>query len=268
MKNKIYYLSFSAVFYWVACGASSAISSQAVEAMLPFKSEISSSLDSVVYQSENLIIRQLSEHIYIHTSFLDTESFGKVSCNGMVVLNEGEAIVFDTPTDEESSLELIKYFSGKSFTTIKGVVATHFHADCVGGLKAFHEHNIPSYAGQQTIKLLKEKEVDDQIFPLHSFDEHLVLKVGEQEVYAEFFGEGHTKDNVIGYFPEDRVMFGGCLIKETGAGEGNLEDANVEAWPVTIRNIKQKYPETAVVIPGHGKPGGTELLDYTISLFD
>jgi len=199
---------------------------------------------------------------------LDTESFGKVSCNGMVVINMGEAIVFDTPTDEKSSLELIKYFSGKSFTTIKGVVATHFHADCVGGLKTFHQHNIPSYAARRTINILKEKEVDHQLFPLNSFDEQLVLKVGGQEVYAEFFGEGHTKDNVVGYFPEDRVMFGGCLIKETGAGKGNLEDANVEAWPVTIRDIKQKYPETALVIPGHGKPGGTELFDYTISLFD
>src|SRR5690606_15506376 len=258
MKNKTYYLSFSAFLCCVACGAPSATSSQAVTTTPPFKSEISSSFDSLVYQSENLIIRQLSDHIYLHTSFLDTESFGKVSCNGMVVINMGEAIVFDTPTDEKSSLELFKYFSGKSFTMIKGVVATHFHADCVGGLKAFHQHNIPSYAAQRTSKLLKEKEVDPQLFPLHSFDEQLVLKVGDQEVYAEFFGEGHTNDRQLGYFAEDKVMLVGCLIRETGAGKGNMEDANVEAWPVNIRNIKQISPETALVIPVRGETGGTE----------
>ena len=84
---------------------------------------------------------------------------------------------------------------------------------------------------------------------------------------AEFAGEGHTKDNIIGYFPSENVMFGGCLIKEIRAGKGNLEDANVNDWSATVEKIKQEYPKTKIVIPGHGKYGGTELLDYTIKLF-
>ncbi len=38
-------------------------------------------------------------------------------------------------------------------------------------------------------------------------------------------------------------MFGGCLIKEEGAGKGNLAEANVEEWPNTVRKVKMKYPE-------------------------
>jgi metallo-beta-lactamase class B len=34
-----------------------------------------------------------------------------------------------------------------------------------------------------------------------------------------------------------------------------------------VRKIKEKYPEVKIVIPGHGKPGGTALFDYTIELF-
>ena len=63
-------------------------------------------------------------------------------------------------------------------------------------------------------------------------------------------------------------MFGGCLVKEVGAGKGNLEDANVATWPKTIRMLKAKYPDVKIVVPGHGKAGGAELLDYTVKLFE
>ena len=38
-----------------------------------------------VNKSKALIINQISEHVYQHISFLETENFGKVSCNGMIV---------------------------------------------------------------------------------------------------------------------------------------------------------------------------------------
>jgi len=46
-----------------------------------------------------------------------------------------------------------------------------------------------------------------------------------------------------------------------------LEDANINAWPLTIENIKRLFPQTKIVIPGHDEPGGKELLDYTFNLF-
>ncbi len=228
--------------------------------------ETTMSNDSIIFQNEKLIIRKLSEHTYQHISFLNTETFGRVACNGMIVINEKEAIVFDTPTDHESSIELIEHVSKQLNCKINAVIATHFHADCVAGLSAFHEYNIPSYANLKTVELLKAKD-STSVLPKNSFDNKLALNVGDKNVYAEYFGEGHTKDNVIGYFPDDNAIFGGCLIKEVGAGKGNLEDANVSVWPTTVRNLKQKYPETKIVIPGHGKAGGTELFDYTIDLF-
>ncbi len=222
--------------------------------------------DSIVYKSEELHIRQLSDHVYIHTSFLNTDSFGRVACNGMLIVNGNEAVIFDTPADNKSSEELIQYITGTLKTNVNALIPTHFHADCVGGLEAFNAHNIPAYASSQTIALLKSK---GQKFtkPIKAFKETLTLPVGDKKVYAEYVGEGHTKDNVIGYFPDDKALFGGCLIKEVGAAKGNLEDANVAAWPGTVSKLKQKYPQAKIIVPGHGKPGGTELLDYTIHLF-
>lgn len=182
----------------------------------------------------------------------------------MIVTDKNEAVVFDTPSDNKTSEELIRFIQDKLHAKIVAIIPTHFHADCLGGLSAFHQHNIPSYSYIKTIELAKKNGFE---VPQNSFDKMLELNVGNKKVFAEFAGEGHTKDNVIGYFPSENILFGGCLIKEVGAGKGNLEDANVNDWSATVKKIKQEYPNAKVVIPGHGKYGGTELLDYTIKLF-
>lgn len=222
--------------------------------------------NSVVYESKKLIIRKVSNHVYEHVSFLDSKDFGRVSCNGMIVVNDNEAVVFDTPTENESSEELISYVMKKLQCRINAVIPTHFHSDCVGGLDKFNEYNIPAYASDKTVELLRIK---NQLFskPIAGFSDSAVFNIGDKKVYARYFGEGHTKDNIVGYFPEDKVLFGGCLIKEIGSEKGNLEDANTKKWPGTVLKLKQKYPQVKVVIPGHGQKGGTKLFDYTIKLF-
>ena len=217
-----------------------------------------------LYQSETLEIQKITDHVYQHISFLDTESFGKVPCNGMIVFDEGEAIIFDTPTDDATARELIDWVENNLKGKVTAVIPTHFHIDCLGGLDAFHQRGISSYASNKTIALAKANQA---FVPHNGFDSLLELKVGDEPVVAAFTGEGHTRDNIVGYVPGEKVLFGGCLVKEVGAGKGNLEDANVQEWPLTMDTLKNKYPDVKIVIPGHGKPGGTELLDYTATLF-
>lgn len=218
----------------------------------------------VPYHSATLSIQRVSPHVYQHTSFLETKSFGKVPCNGIVIVDAGEAIVFDTPATSSATMELIAYTEKELKATIKAVVPTHFHADCLAGLAEFHHRNIPSYALNTTIQLAAGSKAT---VPQKGFEERLALRVGRKDVVARFLGEGHTKDNIVAYFPAEQVLFGGCLIKEVGAGKGNLEDANVSAWPLTVARLRQTYPDTRLLIPGHGKAGGLELSDYTIQLF-
>lgn len=219
----------------------------------------------IVYETDDLIIEKISENIYQHISYLQTESFGKVSCNGMIVVDDGEAIVLDTTTDAETSEALIHYFVHELELDIKAVVSTHFHEDCVGGLDVFHHRNIPSYAHFRTIELLKGSK---QNIPQNGFETNLDLKIGNEILHLDYFGEGHTTDNIVGYFPKTKSLFGGCLVKGMDASKGYLGDANVEAWPTTIRHLQTRFPAIQMIIPGHGKIGGPELLDYTIQLFE
>lgn len=217
-----------------------------------------------VYKTEDLIVTQIAENAFEHTSFKQTNDFGNVPCNGLIVRNNDEAIVFDTPTKDKSSEELIKWIKETLHCKINAIIPTHFHDDCLGGLKAFHENKIPSYAYFKTTELAKENKY---VVPENSFNDSLRLKAGDESVIVKFFGEGHTKDNVVGYFPAENILFGGCLIKELEAGKGYLGDANVADWPNTVEKIKKEYPDVKIIIPGHGEYGNSKLLDYTINLF-
>jgi len=217
-----------------------------------------------IYKSKDLVITQISPNSFKHTSYLQTDEFGNVPCNGLIVRNKTETIIFDTPTKNETSVELIKWIKDSLQCKINAIIPTHFHNDCLGGLKAFHENNIPSFANYKTIELAKENEFE---VPQNGFEDSLVLKVGSENIIAKYFGEGHTKDNVIGYFKSEEVMFGGCLIKELKASKGYLGDANVNEWSNTVEKIKKKYPNVKIVVPGHGAHGNKKLLDYTINLF-
>lgn len=223
-----------------------------------------SSESNQVYKSTDLIIKQVAENSFVHVSFLQTDDFGNVPCNGLVVTNGSEAIIFDTPANDKGSEELIRWIKETLHCSIKAIIPTHFHNDCLGGLKTFHADSIPSYANIKTIELAKENNFP---IPQNGFRDSLRLALGDSYVTVRFPGEGHTKDNVVGYFPNDNILFGGCLIKEVDASKGFLGDANVPAWAGTVERVKDAYPNIKIVVPGHGEPGGQELLDYTIKLF-
>ncbi len=218
----------------------------------------------VKYDSKTLTITQLTPQAFLHISHLYVQGFGKVSCNGLIVVDNDEALVFDTPVDDIVALELINWVETQLGNKIEAVVATHFHDDCLGGLNAFHERKIKSYALEKTAEFAKKDGVS---VPQNVFRDSLSIPLGTEKILLHHIGEGHTRDNIIGYFPKEGVLFGGCLVKSLGAGKGYLGDANVGAWPKTVSKLKVTYKNASLIIPGHGKPGGKELLDYTIDLF-
>jgi metallo-beta-lactamase class B len=220
---------------------------------------------SLVSKNEKqLAFYKIKKNTFVHISFLQTQTWGKVGCNGMIYIHKNQAFIFDTPADNETSEALIKTVEEQKIK-IKGVIVNHFHNDCLGGLEAFHKKGIKSYASEKTIGLAKK---DSVTVPQIGFKEKLTLRIGKKEIVNQYLGEAHTKDNIISFIPSENTMFGGCMVKELNAGKGFLGDANEKEWSNTIRNVKTTFPNIEKVIPGHGKVGGPELLDYTIRLFE
>jgi metallo-beta-lactamase class B VIM len=92
-----------------------------------------------------------------------------------------------------------------------------------------------------------------------------VDRVGPLEVF--YPGPAHTRDNVVVWLPGSRVLAGGCAVRAGGATAlGNVADADVPQYAASMRRVLARYPEPEIVVPGHGAPGGVELLRNTIEV--
>lgn len=180
-------------------------------------------------------------------------------------MRNGECAVFDTTPDDSSSLELINVIDSIFNVKIKFLVINHFHGDCLGGAKSFINCGAKVVANKKTIELANK---DSIFFDAITFENENILEVGGDKVVNRFLGEGHTQDNIVSFITSKNVLFGGCLVKELGANKGYLHDANLNEWARTIERVKDVFPKINLVVPGHGKSGSIELLDYTKELFD
>ncbi len=217
-----------------------------------------------VYESDTLEIHQLTDNSFLHISYLETKDFGKVPCNGMVLADGGEAVVLETTVDGASSRELIQWVENELKSRIVGVIAHHFHEDCLGGIEAFHEKNIPSFGSHKTIELARSTGRTPPQQPI--LNGHQTF-FGDLMVESRYFGPAHTEDNIVSHIPEDQLLFGGCMIKSLKSGKGNVEDANLNRYAESVKELQQHFKVLEIVVPGHGQAGGPELIQYTIDLF-
>ncbi|MEL6536795.1 MAG: subclass B1 metallo-beta-lactamase [Bacteroidota bacterium] len=221
-------------------------------------------LIQLAYQSESLIIEQVSAHCWRHESYMFAMGFGKVACNGLIYAEGNEAWVFDTPSNPEASQELLGFLTDSLQMQVKGVVATHSHEDCLAGLDVFHTAQIPSWGYQLTLAFAEE---NGKAVPQGSYGTDTTFTLGDQSFRLWFAGEGHTLDNTVVYIPVDSTLFGGCLVKSLGSGYGYVGEADVDAWPKTAARILEEFPEVQHVVPGHGRMGNDSLLHFTAELF-
>lgn len=221
---------------------------------------------SRVELAPDLFVEPLAPGVWLHVSSLEVKGWGLVPANGLVVVSEGEAALVDTPWTDEQTRLLAKWLADEHGASLTIAVATHFHEDCLGGLGAAHALGAASYASEATIALAEKA---GSVTPENAFTRRIDLSVGDFVVALEEVGRGHTVDNFVAWVPGPNVVFGGCLVKAADAtGMGNTADADIDEWPRTIDRVGARFPEARIIVPGHGKPGGRELLDRTKELIE
>lgn len=217
-------------------------------------------------ETEELRIYPIAENVWVHVSYLETDEWGKVACNGMIYQVGNEVSIFDTPITNQVSAQLMQWVEVTLQSTVAAVIVNHHHIDCLGGLQAFHQQGIPSYGYPSENEKALNRNGWAPKYGIGNADLDTIM-LGEKAIINYYPGPAHTQGSIISYLPESATIFGGCQVKSMGAGKGNLNDADTLQWPNSIRRIKEMFPDTKQVIPGHGNVGNTELLDYTINLF-
>ena len=213
---------------------------------------------------DDVEVRQLVEGVWLHTTYFDIEGFENVPANGIIVINSNEAIMIDLPWTDEQTGVLFDWVVKQRNAEIKKVAPTHWHIDCAGGLAEAHRRKTESFALDKTVELLR---ANNKPVPVNWFTDRLSLTCGRIRVELAYFGPGHTVDNIVAWISTKKILFAGDLVRARNARNlGNTAEADVESWPKTLKKVKETFPDAKVVVPGHGQPGGMELIDQTIRL--
>jgi metallo-beta-lactamase class B len=220
--------------------------------------------DESIKICKDLELIKISENAYIHVSYTVLPQYGRVSANGLIFINNHNAFIFDTPWTDSLTRVLISYLKERKGLNIRGFIPNHWHSDCMGGLGYLLSQNIESYANQKTIEIAGKEGLP---LAAHGFQDSLRLFLDDKIIDCYFPGAAHSTDNIVIWIPSEKILFPGCMVKSLASTDlGNLADGDLTAYPATIDKLIEKYKTAEIVIPGHGKAGGLELLAHTRSL--
>jgi metallo-beta-lactamase class B len=134
----------------------------------------------------------------------------------------------------------------------------------MGALNEVHKRGIKSYSQVKTREIARMKNLP---VPGYEFENSLTLSLDDKEIICNYFGAGHTIDNIVVWIPEEKILFGGCMVKSLRSRNlGNTADAVIDEWPNTLKKVLETYPESKIVIPGHGEYGDLSLVHHTLEL--
>jgi metallo-beta-lactamase class B len=206
----------------------------------------------------------LTPGIWRHVTYKEMEKGSFAPANGLIIRDNWHAVMIDTPWTPEQTAVLLDWMEKSLEAKVEAVVVCHSHQDCLGGLPEIHRRGIASIGLEKTRALALARGVEA---PRETFSGEQRIKAGERELELFYLGAGHTIDNIVVWIADERVLFGGCLVR---AGDsrtlGYTAEADLASWPATLNTIRTRYPTARWVVPGHGDPGGWELVDNTLKL--
>ena len=202
-------------------------------------------------------------------------------CNNVIIEMKDYVIVVDAnfPSGARLTLADAKRVSAKP---VKYVFLTHHHGDHAYGLAFWTKAGATSIAHQGVVEELKSVEpkrwqqaarqrkdiaelnLPSAELPQQTFgSKPYVLDDGKRRVELRFFGWAHTRGDAVAYLPREKVLCTGDVV--VNGAFNFLGDAHIGNWVKVIR-AAQKL-DTVHVLPGHGGPGGKELMEGQARFF-
>jgi metallo-beta-lactamase class B len=204
----------------------------------------------------------------------------------VVRMADGTVILCSSPFDTQATRVMLRWIRDAFAPARMLAINTHFHPDGTAGNEAYAEAGVEAYATDLTQRLLAERgaRIRDgaaaalenptlasrvrvtRIVPAArtiKTTDGVVFTIGGEEVHVIYPGPAHSPDNVVVHFPARRLLFGGCMIK-TGDAIGNTADADLRHWEAAVRSLERLG--SRIIVPGHGRAGGPELLQNTIAV--
>lgn len=212
---------------------------------------------------KQLEISHLCDNYYIYTTYrnLNGQPFPS---NSMYLVTGRGVVMFDTPWDTTQFQPLLDSIRARHHQPVVLCISTHFHADRTAGLDFLKSKGVKTYSSRQTYDLCRVK---NERQPEFYFTKDTTFTVGKYSFRTFYGGPGHSPDNIVIWFEKEKILYGGCLVKSMENNSfGNIEDADLAAWPETMRVVIREFPHPKYVIPGHFAWGGEKLLTHTLQV--
>lgn len=212
---------------------------------------------------KNLTITHLIGDYFIFTTYKLIQ--GSVfPSNGMYVVTDIGVVLFDTPWDTSQFQPLLDSIEFRHHKKVISSISTHFHDDRTAAVNYYNDKGIKTHSSKLTFDLCKEKGENQ---PAFYFDKDTTFNFGKHLFQTFYPGEGHSKDNIVIWCPNEKILYGGCLVKSTENNNlGYINDANLEEWPHSVKKVIKKFLNPVFVIPGHFGWGSKRGLQHTLKL--
>lgn len=208
----------------------------------------------------SVTLTKLNNQVWVHTTYTKING-NSVPANGLLITSSKGLLLVDVTWNDQLASELLKLIDQHFHKPIKKAMITHHKIDRIGGIRTLLKENIPVVSTTFIAKMAKEAGYPQ---PKPLLDNHPVMKFGKTIVETYYPGEGHTRDNITVWLPQYKILFGDMIFSLESQGVGIIDEANMNAWPYTIQNLMNKYPDAKLVIPGHKNWGDYSLLPHTL----
>lgn len=223
------------------------------------------SLTTIFGQTEDakLKISHLTGDFYIYTTY-NTYEGSQVPANGMYLLTGNGVVMFDTPWDTTQFQPLLDSIKLKHNKSVVLCIATHWHSDKTAGLEYYRQKGIKTYTTALTDELSKKNHNKRAEFLM---TKDTVFHVGKYSFETYYPGPGHTTDNIVIWFNNEKILYAGCLIKGADSENlGFLGDGNVRAYESTLKRVQKKFRKPKFIIISHSDWHNLNSLAHSIML--
>src|SRR5574343_665713 len=213
--------------------------------------------------NKKLLIEHLAGNFYVYTTY-NTYQESKVRANGVYLVTQKGVVLFDTPWDTTQFQPLLDSIYARHKKKVIMAFATHWHSDKTAGLEYYRKAGIKTYTTALTDLLSQKNNAKRAEFLMLNDTSFTIDKYRFNTYYP---GEGHTQDNIVIWFPKEKILLGGCLIK--GAKDENLGflgDGNISEYANTLLKVKYRYPNAKFIITSHSDWRDIRSLENSIKL--
>jgi metallo-beta-lactamase class B len=222
-------------------------------------------------ENPRVVLTLVRGHVYV------VEDYFYLRENSIVYLGDDSVAVVGATWTPETAKLLVNEINKITSKPISEVIDTNYHPDRAGGNAYFRSIGAKIVSTKMTSDLLTQHWDEMVRYVQKGFPNYPTLPLvapdktvaGDFELQngglkAIYLGPSHTSDGIFVFFPQEKVLYGNCILKEQ---LGNLDFADLTEYPKTLEKLKQLNLGFTTTIAGHWSAiHGPELIDQYLQL--